>query len=721
VAAAPALVIAAAWLHVERPQTVAAALAALALGLAPAFVVRPAARAAAAFAAAVLVGRIAFGVWPGRELGTRFRTGLLDFYDVRLPFDSRLHTDMRGAVVVAVFGFVLALGLAVAARRALLAALVLLVGAGWPATLIADGDDLARGALILLGVLALLAGLRGGRLPRVALPAAAVVALVAVGVSSSSAVAKRELVHWQGWDFYDAPQEPVSVSYVWDAQYGGIRFPAQRTTVLKIKAPARSLYWRATTLDTFAGDGWLERRANGDPPSPAPAQDRRSLVREDVTVEALNDIHLVGGSEPVDFDAGDAPLVRPAPGLALLPQGLTRGFRYTAWSYAPQPSPAALARSKPRYPAALVGAGGFLDVEPLLATSPFEATGRRARLRHLFAEHPELEPYEPLARVALSQTAGARTPYRAALDLESWLRYRGGFRYDEHPPTFAAEPLVGFVVQTRRGYCQHFAGAMALMLRYLGIPARVAEGFTSGTYDAKRGVWTVTDHDAHAWVEAWFRGYGWLPFDPTPGRGRLDAAYSAASPRFRRTSGALARELGIEDPADIKLERAFGERLGSLTGGLGAAGGSRASARSHGRGGDLLELLALVLVGIAAVIVLAKLVLRRARYASRDPRRVAAACRQELADFLLDQGLDVRRGATLHELGALVATELSVQPADFVAAASAARFGRPERASEAARRARRELRVLVRQLRRRLTRVERARGLLSLRSLGLSS
>ena len=58
---------------------------------------------------------------------------------------------------------------------------------------------------------------------------------------------------------------------------------------------------------------------------------------------------------------------------------------------------------------------------------------------------------------------------------------------------------------------------MTLMLRYLGIPARVAVGFSNGTWED--GGWTVTDHDAHAWVEAWFAGYGWLAFDPTPGRG----------------------------------------------------------------------------------------------------------------------------------------------------------------------------------------------------------
>jgi hypothetical protein len=109
------------------------------------------------------------------------------------------------------------------------------------------------------------------------------------------------------------------------------------------------------------------------------------------------------------------------------------------------------------------------------------------------------------------------------------------------------------------------------------------------------------------------------------------------------------------------------------------------------------------------------------RYATRDPRRVAAACRRELADFLLDQSIEAARSATLHELGALVRHELSIDPGDFVAAASAARFGPPEGATRAAGEARRELRLLVRRIRRRLSGRERLRGLLSLRSLGFAS
>ena len=85
-----------------------------------------------------------------------------------------------------------------------------------------------------------------------------------------------------------------------------------------------------------------------------------------------------------------------------------------------------------------------------------------------------------------------------------------------------------FVTRTKAGYCQHFAGAMAVMLRMLGVPARVAVGLHE-RHAATDGAWVVTDHDAHAWVEVWFAGSGWIPFDPTPGRGTLGGEYSFAS------------------------------------------------------------------------------------------------------------------------------------------------------------------------------------------------
>ncbi|MEN3340948.1 MAG: protein-glutamine gamma-glutamyltransferase [Actinomycetota bacterium] len=727
VSALPAAVLAAFWLRLEEPRDHpgrAAAVAALAL--VPALVRPLAARAAASLLAGALAARLAFGLsllHPRHffgPLGSRFGGGFVEFYDVRVPFDPRVHADMRAVILVAVFGFVLALGLAVAARRPLPAALVVLGGAGWPATLVGPRGALAGGVAILLATLGVLAGVTPRRLPRVAVPAAAGLALAALLASTSPAVAKGELVHWQGWNFFTAQTPPVSVAYVWNAQYEGLDFPQKRTTVLEIRAPQTALYWRAAVLDAFARDRWLEGPPHRDDAlAPPAARNPRGWVREDVTVKALSDTRLVAASVPVRFSAGDAPLVRTASGGALLPSGLTPGFRYTAWSYAPQPRPAELARSRPLYPPALVARHAFLDVWPGVTMPPYGAARRAARVRALVDANGEVQRYAPLERTAFAVARGARSPYAAAVSLESWFRSRGGFTYTNQPAVFAPAPLVGFVVQTRAGYCQYFAGAMALMLRYLGVPARVAVGFSSGTYDPQRGVWTVTDHDAHAWVEAWFRGYGWLPFDPTPParrpeRGHLSAPYSAASLHFslRRATGGAGNRVPPSPP------RQSAHRHGEPR--PGSAEHAATPTRPARRHGSLLLLLALIVAAALAGVALTKLAVRRLRYLSRDPRRVASACRRELAEFLIDQRLDAARTATLHELAALVLDQLTVDAGSFVSAATAARFGRPAGARAAAADARRELRALVRRIRGRLTVRERVRGLLSLRSFGLT-
>ena len=138
-----------------------------------------------------------------------------------------------------------------------------------------------------------------------------------------------------------------------------------------------------------------------------------------------------------------------------------------------------------------------------------------------FARADQLQPFARLQALAEHVAGGARSPYAAAVALEQWFRFGGGFVYDQHPPKppLGVAPLEDFVAHTRRGYCQHFAGAMALMLRYLGIPSRVAVGFASGNY--QHGEWVVSDRNAHMWVEVWFHGWGWIPFDPTPSRGGL--------------------------------------------------------------------------------------------------------------------------------------------------------------------------------------------------------
>src|SRR5205085_608796 len=154
------------------------------------------------------------------------------------------------------------------------------------------------------------------------------------------------------------------------------------------------------------------------------------------------------------------------------------------WSYSPRVTAAELRRAQPDYPAALTR-GDFFGVGRDVAMPAFGAQDRAGRVQGLLATNPDLYPYRPLAQVADEVAGRARTPYDAVARLEKWFLVSGRFRYSNRPPVISP-PLVSFVTQTRAGYCQYFAGAMALMLRYLGIPARVAVGFAGGTYGAQR-------------------------------------------------------------------------------------------------------------------------------------------------------------------------------------------------------------------------------------------
>jgi protein-glutamine gamma-glutamyltransferase len=732
----PLVVVAVAWLRLEQPLgSLWRVLALLAVALAAALPSRRAFRAVGAVAATVIAARVAAGVdlvpWRLDEprsgfgladslstLGTRFGNGFSDFYGTHLPFDPRVHEAMSQLVLSGLFLFALGVTLLVAARRPVLSALMLLLGTGWPATLLGPSRGVAMGAAILAAALVILAGLGSRRLPALAIPVGAVVAVAAVAVGSATA-ARHGLVHWQSWNLAHVATGPTDVGFVWNAQYGGLKFSGHPTTVLEVQAAQPPTYLRAAVLDDFRDDAWaIGTPRSADSLEPAAARRRSNQTRQVVTVAALADPHLVGGSIPMRFEAAaGAPLIRPEPGFAALDQNLPQGFRYTVWSHTDRPSPAALRRSAPDYPAQLA-AQGLLTVADRLSVPPFGSPGRTIVLQRLAARGTDLYAYRPLERLAERVAAGARTPYDAVEQLQQWF-LSIDFRYTNHPNVIAPA-LVGFVTRTHAGYCQYFAGAMALMLRYLGIPARVAVGFAAGAFDSKRHVWKITDRDAHAWVEVWFKGYGWLPFDPTPASpGAAPRETQAGVPALAAGDARLPtagpfRRGGDASPVEQKLRKANGFDPGTrrpLPGpSLGVGGG----------GGDRSRPMLLLLAGLAAVlaaIVLAKAGSRMIRSARRDPRGVAAACRQELASFLLDQRIEAPRSATLGELGQIVKREFGIGAEAFAAAATAARFGPSEGAAAAALTAKRELRTILEQARRGLTRRERARGLLSLRSL----
>jgi transglutaminase-like putative cysteine protease len=122
-----------------------------------------------------------------------------------------------------------------------------------------------------------------------------------------------------------------------------------------------------------------------------------------------------------------------------------------------------------------------------------------------------------LRKIALQVTKGKRTAFAKAVALEQWF-LSPKFSYSLQSASIPNGPvgLLDFLTKVRAGYCQQFAFAMAVLARLIGIPSRIAVGYTAGQQRAD-GTWVVTTADAHAWPELYFSGAGWLRFEPTPG------------------------------------------------------------------------------------------------------------------------------------------------------------------------------------------------------------
>jgi hypothetical protein len=136
---------------------------------------------------------------------------------------------------------------------------------------------------------------------------------------------------------------------------------------------------------------------------------------------------------------------------------------------------------------------------------------------------------ETIRTLAKQWTAGLTNPYDQAIAIETHLR-SPPFQYTLNPPqdpNAATWPVVYFLTTSHKGYCQYFASAMGSMLRSLDIPTRLVSGYGPGITQAQSGrqgrrQQEIRTSDAHSWVEAYFPGYGWIPFEPTPASSQGD-------------------------------------------------------------------------------------------------------------------------------------------------------------------------------------------------------
>jgi protein-glutamine gamma-glutamyltransferase len=135
------------------------------------------------------------------------------------------------------------------------------------------------------------------------------------------------------------------------------------------------------------------------------------------------------------------------------------------------------------------------------------------RITSVYLQLPSLDPRIP--QLARQVATGATTPYDQAMAVEGYLQTHYTYTLDMGltPPH---DPLAYFLFERRKGHCEYFASAMAILLRALGIPTRYINGFQAGEYNDVGGDFIVRASDAHSWVEAYFPGHGWITFDPTP-------------------------------------------------------------------------------------------------------------------------------------------------------------------------------------------------------------
>lgn len=157
----------------------------------------------------------------------------------------------------------------------------------------------------------------------------------------------------------------------------------------------------------------------------------------------------------------------------------------------------------------LTGFAPTIDAAVLDAAGP-PPTG----LRNLMTDVPDLDP--SVTEIARRVTAGGETAYDKAVLLQNWFRNDGGFEYSLDPASGSGMgQLVRFLTTDKIGYCEQFAAAMAVMARTLDIPARVVVGFLQPG-QISTGLFRYTSSDLHAWPEIYFRGSGWVRFEPTP-------------------------------------------------------------------------------------------------------------------------------------------------------------------------------------------------------------
>jgi transglutaminase-like putative cysteine protease len=273
-----------------------------------------------------------------------------------------------------------------------------------------------------------------------------------------------------------------------DMDFGAFgRVKLDPTVVMRIEmngAPDIPYYWRGTTFDYFDGIAWRNslaglRRRRYRPPGSREyllsPYNRSKAIEQKIFREPMDSDVLFGLSRVEAVVTDSFALVTDSASCIYLPRTASRSIEYTVYSV---PSESYRGVAGPRY---LQLPGGI----------------------------------ERIGQLARRVTAGAATPAEKTAEIERYLRRNYTYSLTTFRPANGMSPIEDFLFHSKKGYCEHYATSMVLMLRFLGIPARIVNGFHGGEKNRYGGYVIVRESDAHSWVEAYIDGR-WTRFDPTP-------------------------------------------------------------------------------------------------------------------------------------------------------------------------------------------------------------
>lgn len=292
--------------------------------------------------------------------------------------------------------------------------------------------------------------------------------------------------------------------------------------VMTVDAPSGH-FWRAITYDFYTGNGWrvteTDRVDRVSPPTLGRERfDATFSIREAQggMLFAANEPKSV--SVPTQFQTGSDRSY--STGMRAVRSGDAAGT-YTVTSFVSVTDKAALRRAATVYP-------DYIRLKYLQLPSTLP-TRVRDLAHQVAADQPD--------------------PYDVAETIESYLRNTYKYSTTVKAPPAGRDPVDYFLFTAKEDFCEYFASSMVVMLREMGVPARVVEGYTSGALDPQSGKYIVKEEDAHAWVEAYFPAYGWIEFEPTPSQPpflRVDS--DITSPGSFPGEDAGSGDPGINDP-----------------------------------------------------------------------------------------------------------------------------------------------------------------------------